>query len=107
MTLLIRSGNRVTSRRARSNNSRCMAGVTFGNDHDQAGVQFELSHQLAEIARVVGDEYEFFAHDHLSELVILETRPSSPTHMMGLMAGFVCNIREAGMETFVDQEPHP
>jgi hypothetical protein len=52
------------------------------------------------------DEYEFFAHDHLSELMIFEPRPSSASHVMGLIAGFVCNIREAGMEAFVDQEPH-
>jgi hypothetical protein len=42
-----------------------------------------------------------------SELMIFEPRPSSPCYMMGLVAGLVCNIREAGMQAFVDQKPHP
>jgi hypothetical protein len=75
-------------------------------DHDQAGVQFTLSHQPTEIACVVGNEYEFFAQNHLSELMILEPRPSSPCHMMGLLAGLVCDIRETGMQAFIDQKSH-
>jgi hypothetical protein len=41
-------------------------------DHDQAGVQRTLSHELAKIAGIVRDEYEFFAPKHLSELMIFE-----------------------------------
>ena len=39
-------------------------------DHDQAGVQFTLSHELAKIAGIVRDEYEFFAQSYLSEFMI-------------------------------------
>jgi hypothetical protein len=45
-------------------------------DHDQAGMQLTLSHKLAKIAGIVRDEYEFFAQNHLSELMI----PLNPDH---------------------------
>jgi hypothetical protein len=70
------------------------------------GVQFSLSHQLTKIARVVGDEGEFFSQNRFPELMILESRPSSPRNMMGLMASLVCNIGKARMQAFVDQELH-
>ena len=75
-------------------------------DHDQAAVQLTLSHEVAKIAGIVRDEYEFFAQNYLSELTIFEPRPSSPSDMMDLVSGVVCNIREAGMQAFIDQKPH-
>jgi len=76
------------------------------DDCDQSCVQFSLSHQLTKIACVVGDEHKFLAQNHLSELTILESRPSSPSHMIGLVARLGCDLREAHMQAFVDKKPH-
>ena len=45
--------------------------------------------------------------NHLSKLAIFEARPCSPVHVMRFVTRGVCDLRQAGMQAFVDQKLHP
>jgi hypothetical protein len=62
--------------------------------------------ELAEIARVVGDEDEIAVARVAHDIPVFPARAADMGHVLGFMAGYPGNGDQVDAEAFVDQKPH-
>src|ERR1700756_4583387 len=92
-----------SSSSAALNRRRCTSRLTTGIRMINPGMQRLRRVELAEIARVVGDEDEIAVARVAHDIPVFPARAADMSHVLGFMAGYPGNGDQVDAEAFVDQ----